>query len=319
MASETVKIYVKDQNDDPIVGVLVRVFDAAGATFISQDYTVLDSGRAVADFTLNGGGPISYTIRLSMTGVAFDGALGDSSKSPQLITVYSPPGASPSGTNYFEVVGQTFDIPVAVDPRLCRASGFFRDSAGRPLASLDITIINQFKPALVDGYGVLGSKLDLRTDLDGYAVVDLYRGGEYRALVQSVEAPEASDIGSLIFERHIVVPDRSSVSLIDLLFPIVTNIVWDPTTLTVATGEILDVYPTASCSDGQVLANVACEDVVYTTEDESIAAVSAQWDKIVILGISPGTTNLIATRKDQTIVSIPSVSIVGSPIAITVT
>jgi uncharacterized protein YjdB len=319
MAVETVKVYVKDQLNSPIVGVLVRVFDAAGAVFITQDYTVLVSGRAVAEFALDGNDPPnSYTIRLSKTGVAFDGALGSASKSPQLITIYSPPESAPNETNNFEVVGQTFVLPTATNPRLCRCSGFFKDPAGRPLAALDFTIINQFDPTVVDGYAVLSSKIDLRTDKDGYVEVDLYRNGHYHSMIESVEAPEADDTGAIIFERNLVVPDRSSVNLVDLIFPIVTGVAWDPETLEVMEGETLDVYPTVTTSDYRELAGSAFEDVIYDTDDHTVAVVTALPDKLVIAGVGPGTANLTAVRKDQSIVSIPAAPITGQPIAITV-
>jgi hypothetical protein len=319
MASETVKVYVKDQNDDPIVGVLVRVFDSAGAVFVAEDYTVLVSGRAVADFTLDGGSPNSYTIRLSKIGVAFDGALGDESKSPQLITIYSPPSSSPNGTNDFEVVGQTFALPVATDLRLCRASGFFKDPAGRPLPGLDITFINQFKPALVDGYGVMSAKVDLRSDEDGYVEVDLYRNGEYRAMVESIEAPSSDDTGSIIFERKVMIPDRSSVNINDLLFPIVKSISFDPDPIFLPAGTSLDITTLVTSSDFQVLVGTAFEDIIYDTDDKDIAVVTALVDKLVLVGVAPGTTNLTAVRKDQTIVFIPWTGITGSPILVTVT
>jgi len=320
MAAETVKIYVKDQDDAPVVGVLVRVFDETGTTFISQNYTTLVGLRAEAEFTLDGGDPpISYTIRLSKTGTAFDGSQGDASKTPQLITIYSPPAAAPSGTNDFEVVGQIFTLPTATDPRLCRASGFFKDPTGQPQAGLELEFINQFRPAVVDGYGVLGAKVDIRTDEDGYVEIDLYRHAEYHVMVQGLEAAEECDTGAIVFDRDVVVPDRASMNLLDLLFPIVKEITWDPATLTVAVGDTLDVVPTITATDFQVLSGAAIDDVLYSMEDEDIATVSAVADKVVILGKVAGTTNLLATRKDQTVVVIPAADIIGQPVPITVT
>lgn len=320
MASEIVKIYAWDQNDDALEGVLVRVFDATGTTFIAQNTTALVGSDAIAEFTLDGDDPpIQYTIRLSKTGVGFDVALGDQYKTPQLIEVYSPPANSPTGTNDFDVKGETFEMPVATDARLCRASGFFKDAAGRPLAWLDITLINEFKPAIVDGTGILGSKVELRTDVNGYAEVDLYRNGEYRAMVQSIQAAEADDTGAIVFDREIVVPDRASVSLVDLLFPIVKEITWDPATVSLAAGDTLDLVPTVVGSDYRELAGIACEDVLYEMSDTEVATVSLQADKLVITGVSAGSAELVATRKDQTIVSIPETGIIGSPLAVTVT
>lgn len=320
MAAETVKIYAWDQNDDPLEGVLVRVFDEAGAVFIAQNTTVLVGSDAIAEFTLDGDDPpLKYTIRLSKTGVGFDVALGDQYKTPQLIEIYSPPANSPTGTNDFDVKGETFTMPVATDPRLCRASGFFKDATGRPLPGLDITLINEFKPAVVDGYGVLGSKVELRTDENGYAEVDLYRGGEYRAMVQSIQTAEADPTGAIVFDRELVIPDRASVSLVDLLFPVVEEITWTPASASVAAGSTLELVPAVVASDFRILEGTACEDVLYEIADPEVATLSIQADMLVIEGVTPGTTELTATRRDQTIVSIPLADIVGSPLTITVT
>jgi hypothetical protein len=245
--------------------------------------------------------------------------LGNASKSPQLITIYSPPTASPSGTNNFVVTGQTFMLPVATDLRLCRASGFFKDPAGRPLAGLDLEFINQFDPTIVDGFGVMSSKIDARTDVNGYVEIDFYRNGIYQAMVESIEAPTSSDEGAIIFERKIVVPDRPSININDLLFPVVKSIAWNPDPISLAVGDTLDILTTVISSDYQTLIGTANEDILYSTEDESIAVVTALIDKLVLAGVKVGATNLIAVRKDQSVVVIPWTGITGSPILVTVT
>ena len=303
MASpETVRVYVQDQNEDPLVGVLVRFFDETGTIFISQEHTALIGGEAYAEVTLDGDDPpIAYTIRLAKMGVAFDGSLGEDSKATQEITIYSPPSEAPSGNNWFLVQGQTFVVPTATDPRLCRASGFFRDAAGRPYANLDIFLIAKFKPAIVDGAAVMGERVDLRTDEDGFAQVDLFRNGEYLATVQSLE-----DI-----TRQIFVPDRASINLPDLIFPVVKSIVWDPDEVDCDVGDIVEVVPTVTASDYHVLAGTAIEDVLYEVEDPTIATVQCLTDKLIITGVSAGTTQLKATRLDQTVVVVPNTEIDG--------
>lgn len=320
MASETVKFYLTDQNADPILGVLVRVFDVPGTTFITQDYTVDVGGDAVAEVTLDGDDPpLQYTIRMSKVGVAFDGSVGDDSKSPQLIEIYSPPANAPTGKNDFDIQGQTFTRPVATNPRLCRCSGFFKDATGQPLPNLDMSFINQFKPSIVDGDAVLGAKVDIRTDEDGYVQLDLYRGAEYLVMVSSVEAAMADDTSAIVFPRELVIPNQGSANLVDLLFPIVEELAFTPTPVSLAVGGTQEVTIVVTASDGRVLVGTACEDVLYEVVDESIATVAIDIDKLVIRGVSPGTTELTAVRKDQTIVSIPDAGITGSPLAITVT
>jgi len=309
MASETVRVFVVDEQSptpDPIENVLVRVFNAAGDTFISQDYT---DASGIADFTLDGDDPPNeYQIRLSKIGVAFDGSLGDDSKSPQLIEVYSPATASPSGTNDFTVQGQTFSRPVATDPRMCRASGFFRRSDGSPYANLDLIFTPRFKPAIVDGDSVMWGDIHTRTDEDGYLEIDLFRGGEYSVEVESLED----------CPREVVVPDTSSENLVELLFPIVETVVFDPTSLTMSVGDAEDVVPTVTGSDQRVLEGTAAADVTYEIADPDIASVSVEDEKLVITGLAAGTTQLDVSRTDESIVVVPDTGITHTPLSITV-
>lgn len=319
MAVEIVRFYFTDQDALPIFGVLVRVYDAAGAVFITQDYTIDVGGEAVAEVTLVGDNPpISYTIRASKTGTAFDGGLGSASKSPQLVAIYSPAVAAPTGTNDFDIQGQTFSRPTAADPRLCLCSGFFKDASGRPLPNLDMSFINQFRPAIVDGDAILGSGIELRTDAAGYAQLNLYRNAEYLAMIQSIEAAEADDTGAIIFPRSIVVPDQASFNLVRLLFPIVAEVVFTPGSVTLSVDDSAEITTVIKASDDRILIGTACEDVLYSTADEAIATVAADIDKLIVRGARAGTTELLATRKNQTIVSIPDLGITGSPLIITV-
>jgi len=309
MASETVQIFVEDEQTptaDPIDQVLVRVFDAAGVVFISQDYTDVNG---IADFTLDGDDPPNeYQIRLSKVGVAFDGSLGDDSKSPQLIEVWTPAASSPSGTNDFTVKGETFSRPVATDPRLCRASGFFKRADGSPYPNLDVIFTPRFKPAVVDGDSVMWGDIHARTDEDGYLEIDLYRGGEYSVEVETLED----------CQREVVVPDASSENLVELLFPVVEQVTFVPTSVSISVGETVEVTPTVVGSDQRVLDGAAGEDVEYEAADSDVASVSVGSDTISITGLAAGSTQLDVSRRDESIVVIPDAGITYTPLSITV-
>ena len=309
MANETVRVFVVDEKTptpDPIENILVRVFNAAGDSFISQDYTDV---LGIADFTLNGGDPPNeYQIRLSKTGVAFDGSLGDDSKSPQLIKVWTPASSAPSGTNDFTVQGQTFIRPVASDSRLCRASGFFRRADGLPYPNLDVIFTPRFKPAIVDGDSVMWGSINMRTDEDGYLEIDLFRYGEYSVLLESLED----------CPRLAVIPNSSSENIVELLFPVVAQVVFLPASLLLTVGEEKESVPTVIGSDQQVLEGTAPADVKYTIGDESVATVSVKNDKLVITGVASGGTLIDVERLDETIVLIPDAGIVYAPLIITV-
>lgn len=295
MGLVTVRVYAEDENTDPLEGVLVQVYDALDA-FQTQNTTSLVGGEAYAEFTLNGEvAGEAYTIRLSKTGVAFDGLLGTDSQTPQAITVYDPPAGAPSGTNWFTVQGQTFTRPASTDPNLCKASGFFRDVSGRPLADVAIRIINLNFPLIVDGDGILGDKVWGRTDEDGYFECELYRNGTYRAHIENLD----------IQLRAVVVPDASSVNLPDLLFPIVVSAVYDPDPIDVTVENYVDVEVTYTDSTGIERTDLEEGDLIFTIEDETVAGGQIVEGKLRITGIAVGSTTVIAERADTSITKLP--------------
>jgi hypothetical protein len=318
MALETVRVYAVDESSDPLVGVLVQAYDDTD-TFVTQNTTTLVSGEAYAELMLDGDNPAEdYTLRLSMTGVAFDGLLGDDSKTPQSIEVYSPPSAAPvTGTNYFQVQGQTFSLPTATDARLCRASGFFVDESGRALANVDLHITpvcynedqSPFNPIIVDGRAVMSDKVYVRSDEDGYIEVDLFRTAELNILVQGLEHSR----------RAVKVPDASSVNLIYLLFPVVTEVTFGTNPLTVASGAYTDVTLTILATDGQTL-DPTNGDVTFASSDETVVTVEVTDDgDLRVMGIAAGTTTVTATRSDTSIVTIPEEPVTYTPLSVTVT
>ena len=312
---ELVTFNLSDQDGDPIAGVLIRVYDAAGAVFQTQQYT---DSSGVAEVTLDGDTPaISYTIRMSKTGVAFDGSLGNASKSPLLITVFSPPSVVPGG-NSFEIKGETFTRPVSPDLRLCRCSGFFKDITGKPLPGLEIKFINEFGPTVVDSYAVMGEGVNFSTDQYGYGCIDLYRNGKYMAWVSGVQAVDANSENALGFPRNMVIPDQGSANLVSLLFPIVVNVVISPNPIVLGLNQVANPSVVVTADDGRVLIGTASEDVYYDVLDKSIAGISVSLDKMSLVGVNPGVTQLIAVRKDQSIVKIPGTNLFSSPVIIVV-
>lgn len=309
MALETVRVYAIDQDDAPLVGVLVRVFDEAGTTFISQNYTATVGSDAYCEFTLDGDDPPNkYTIRMSKTGVAFDGTLGVDSKTPQIVEIYSPPGSSPSGTNWFQVQGQTFVRPVSPDPRLCRCSGFFRDIAGRPLPRLNIIFRTVNQPIIVDGAGILGSYVEGRTDSEGYFEVDLFRNGQYEVIVESLE-----DIN-----RNVTVPDTTSANLIFVLFRYVASLVFDPTTVSLLVSAYQDVELTIKDCNGVELDPID-GDLSFVSSDHTVAVaqIILATGKLRVLGVAAGTAQITAVRADTSICVIPP-ELDYTPLAVTV-
>jgi len=317
MAVETVRVYAVDELNAPLEDVLVRFFDAVDV-FVTQQFTALVGGEAYAEVSLDGNDPpIQYTIRLSKTGVAFDGSLGDQSKTPQSIDIYSPPAGAPTGTNYFEVQGQTFTLPAATDPRLCRCSGYFVDHTGRPLQGFNLHFSplclnleqSDLSPLIVDDRLVAGRKVYVRTDEDGFCQIDLFRTGEYLVLVEEFEHSR----------RTIKVPDQASINLIHLLFPVVSEITFGTAPVTVAAGSYVDVAMTVKSTDGQTL-DISDRDVTFASSDYAVASAQTMSGNILrVVGVAPGSTTITAERADTTIVTIPAQPLTYTPLNVVVT
>jgi hypothetical protein len=292
---EPVDVLVATDSGDPVEGVLVKVYDPTGAVFFTQAITDSDG---IASFMLE---TIAYTMRFYKFQVGFT--------QPQHFTVLAAPEV-----NVFDVVAELFDLPIATDPRLCRCSGFFRDLDGSPRQWLDMHIMAEFDPILLDDVAVVTEELHLRTDENGYACVDLIRGANYHVNVEA--------LGSQDLRRLCRVPDSASCNLPDLLFPIVERITFDPEApfnVLVGVGNEIEVTPTVYDSAGRPLTGTANLDVRWSVEDDSIAVIVVLENTITIRGNAAGTTRLLAERMDSSIIKIPDVPIEGVPVDIVVT
>lgn len=298
MATELVDILVQDivLPNDPVSGVAVFVYDGTGTTLITSGTT---DGTGHVQFMLPGTSapaPTLYQLRTYKQGVS----------SPQsvYVEVYSPPAGSPTGTNNFRIDVGVFTLPPAIDPRMCRASGYIRDGSGRPKRGVDVHFIHRFNPLVVDGTGVLGERVAARTDKDGYIQIDLWRGGCYRAIVESHE-----NVG-----RSIYVPDLASVNINYLIFPRVAAVTFTPAgPWSLAVGTELEIEVQVQLTSGYVIDGTASEDVLYSLPaGEPSAALQVLDDRIILRGATPGTSALKVERVDKSLAYVPDAEITGS-------
>lgn len=108
MAAVTVTVAVEDEATDPVDGVLVQVYDAAGTVFLTEGLTGDPTpGTGIVEFTLTGDGPgISYTIRMSKDGLYFPGG------ATQTISVTDPPAPNNDFGPYASAVGPSAQLVV---------------------------------------------------------------------------------------------------------------------------------------------------------------------------------------------------------------
>ncbi len=306
MALEVVDVLVRDVAvpNDPISGVVVRVYDETGTTLLTSGTTAVDGH---VSFLLDGQDPpTTYQLRTFKHGIALP--------QPQYIEVYSPVSSSPTGTNDFRLDAEVFTLPPAVDPKLCRLSGYIKDPAGRPKAGIDIHFIHRFNPLIVgeeaEAIGVLGERVTQRTDKTGYFQIDLWRNGQYRAIVQSHE-----NVG-----RTVCVPDLAAANINLVLFPRVHAVVFDPPgPWTLNVGQVLNIAVEVQLTSGYVIDGTAAEDVLYSLPPDNIAvALEVLDDHLVLRGLATGASELSVTRIDQSLAYEPDPDVIGDGTTITV-
>ncbi len=295
MAYEQVDVYVEKAGyaGSAIPNVTVRVYDTQGAVLFGESLTDVD-GKA--GFLLPSG---DFTLRLYKFQVGF--------KQPLHFEVLTDPDL-PEGTtpNKFTVPGQALDVPTSPDPHLCRVSGYVRDAAGRPRPGLTINFITQFSPLIVDEALVMDERVTIETDRNGYACVDLFRCACYTVTIEDFDDQP----------RYVQVPAAPSVNLADLLFPIVETIIQEP--VVVAVGVEQTLRPVVLASSGVPVYGTGQQDVTWALTDPSVALLQVGRETLTIRGLVLGTTTLVATRRDRSVVKVPGRPIEGQPILVTV-
>lgn len=299
MALETVTVRVV--SDDlvpvPVDGVVVRVYDATGTNLLTSG-TSGDVVSGEVEFTLDGDlTPVEYQLRFHIVGGAV--------RSPQQIAVYSPP----TPTNAFEVEATVFQRPTSPDPLLCRISGYVVRPNGTPLRGCDIHFVHRQVPIVSAGRLVLGERVTHRTNTAGYVELDLLRGGKYLVTLENYE-----DV-----PREVEVPDASSASLADLLFPIPVQVTFDPTgPWTLGVNDELVLTPEVLLSSGAVVEGPATEDLEYVVADGTVASLTFTETNMTVRGNAAGTTTLQIRRRDTSVRVLPDPGIAGSTVNITV-
>lgn len=289
MSYETTNIYVLDQNEDPIENVVVRFYQSGSYALATMGTT--DSNGLVSVLLPSG----TLTVRCFKFAYTFG--------APTEIEVLE------GQNNAFNVYGQGVTSSDATDSRLCNVGGFFRTESGAPAAHVDIHFVARFDPLFLDGAAVMPKRLSVRTDESGYAQTTLIRNGEYDVLVQ----------GDIDLMRKITVPDLAATSLPDMLFPVVSRVVFDVSTpWAIPIGSSLEVIPTVYLSDGRVLEGTAQDDVTWATSDDAVMGLEVSSDKLTLQGLSAGIAELSVARSDYTIIRIPDLDITGQPVTATV-
>lgn len=289
MSIESVDILVVDTtlSANPLEGVTVKILTEDGTSVVAQPVT--DVNGLVTQLLSTG----IYQVRFFKFGVTF---------TTQLIEIL------PAVVNQFKVRGEVYTYPQSTDTRICIASGFFRTPSGGLAKGVDVHFIAKFNPLLLEDAAIMPERVTQRTNKEGYMEVPLIRFGQYEATVEGMED----------YLRVVCVPDAPAVNIGNLLFPVVDTINFDEVgPYTAAVGDELTLTPHIFSSDLNEITNLV-SDVSWTTSDPSLTVV-ANATTLTVKGTVAGVYELIATRRDTSIVRIPNTPIQGVPLTITIT
>jgi len=119
----------------------------------------------------------------------------------------------------YTVTGTAISGSGEPDADMCRVSGYLKDLHGDALVSEKLTVRNIHIPAAVSSNTlILNEHQTAKSDGDGYVEFDLYQGATVRIEIPGRE----SDL-----VRTVVVPEESSIDLVALIFPYITEIEFD--------------------------------------------------------------------------------------------
>lgn len=297
MSTEAVDFYINDSSPlaNPVSGVTVKITSQEGKVFYTQGVT---DALGHAGFSLPSG--VTYQARFYKFQAGF--------VQPQLFMVLPSP-LTPPQTNTFKVTAQVLTPPVPLDARLCTAYGFFRDVTGAPQPYVEIHFIAKFDPVWLDGAAVVKERVIIRSDETGYAQVNLIRNGHFDVTIQGEE-----DI-----VRHIKVPDAPNVSLPDLLFPIISQVVATPAgPYAMNKGDLLAVDLDVYASDGEKIHHHGFGQIRFCMSDPTI--LSYQWSPggLILVAMGPGTATITVERADHSIIHIPDAGVQNGVLQATV-
>jgi hypothetical protein len=287
-------LFVIDPEKNPLEGVTARLMSADGKKVHSQHVS-----DAHGHIGLLLPAPNTYQVRFYKFSVSFG---------PILIDVREAPAK-----NNFNVYGEPVVWPMASDPRLCVASGFFRDVTGAPKSFQDLHFVADFSPFVLDNATVANERRSIRTDEKGWAEISLIRCAIYGVTMEGWQDQF----------RRVTVPDRSSVNMAFLLFPRVDRIESPADTFVVRKGKTVEVPVAIFTTDERKLDSINT-DVIWTSSNESIFIISTRsLNSLTLTGVGRGSANLTARRMPNMQggdppVYYPDTPIKGVPIAVNV-
>lgn len=319
LVGQPVLFVVEDDTDTPVEDVRVRVYDS-GDLFVTEADT--DASGEVSLVLQGVPDPgETYYVRLFKEGWTVSGG------PTQVVQVHDPLVAP--ATNIFEFEVTQPELEVSLDPKMCLLTGWLVDAAGRGLKGVGIRFFPRLSapdvkiaglpfpsdPTLLGSRAIISEAL-YKTDVTGCVKPMLPRGGIFDVLINGLETP-----GNQILEG-VLIPDAPSARLEDVLWPYVTAVTYDPTSLALLVDEEAEVTVTAAASNGYALSgsDVNCF-LDFTIDDDTVASLDEGDGVLTIGGLLAGATAVQVARKAGTVVprlpAAPALNV--TPLTVTVT
>lgn len=254
--------------------VTVRYLSEDGLTLVTQGIT-----DANGELTLDLEDVTTYWVRFFKLGYAF----------PTRLFIDVDSGAS---SNIFDATATDLQVlPPSTVPYLCKASGYVRGGDLAPKPGISFTFSLTGRPRVVGGQAMIPQDLIAKSDADGWLEVELVRGGVYDLVIAGMD--------DTVY--RVVIPDRTSIELTQLIWPYAATLEYSATSATVAVGESVEVTATVTLSSG-VQTPYTLDDkqvmgpgnfVRFFIADGSIIDVNVSTDGTVTLtGKKAGTTTI---------------------------
>jgi len=287
MSTQPITFLVEDQNEAPVVGAALAVFDTSLHTVYCRGVT--DSQGKV--YTLLPGG-VDVDIRVQhpyartrpLTIISLDDAP----------TQYTLP-----------VVLWT--PPTALDPRRCMVWLRVAKPDGQAWADCTVT----FRPGSDAGVAgkepVIGASAYYVTDDNGYMQAPLLKNSKVR-----VEMGPTSDSS-----KTVRIPEVDNINLLDLLYPYVKSFTYTPPgPLAVGSTTAFDLNP--SWSDYVDRIDDDTEFVEWSSSDQNLVTVTGSTRRLELYAKAPGTVTITATRVRSSTYRSPSPELTNSSFSVSV-
>jgi hypothetical protein len=280
-------IFVVDTtlSPQPIVGVVVNLYDPANQYAFVATATTDSTGKAAFLVPGSGAPGYSYEVRFFKLGVIFT--------SPFSIQVIDP--LTGSETNQFNAAGTLLTLETATDPRNCRCTGRFMDQSNQPIEGLQLYVGADMpfqNPKVVDGNMIASSDTCYTTDCSGYVKIDLLRTGVFWVRFAGDESET----------WRITVPNQSSVNLNDLIHPQPAVLTYNSedapsNTLNLTVGQTADVAMSLLFTNFQTLTSQITEYLQFTPSETGIVDFSAFGTNgsLSFLALAAGTVTITAS------------------------